>query len=211
RLRQLSGMRPSRFAAAARRSAAQQEGTGSKRRRRRQRAHRDKPAREGTHGRGVQRRGEGLCGRAPGARTLKGREPVPNRVGSAVMAEPERKPERRTRQRAANRAAILDAARRVSSKTDLGEIALRAVAAEAGYAPASIYEYFRNRAELVLALAADDLGQITRALKELPVGENSIAAASRIALDLVRVSGALAASSSTFEDELPPEAERLFN
>ena len=89
----------------------------------------------------------------------------------------ERKVERRTRQRAANRAAILDAARRVAAKTELGEIALRAVAAEAGYAPASVYEYFRNRAELVLALAADDLGAIARALKEPPAGDNRLAAA----------------------------------
>lgn len=124
---------------------------------------------------------------------------------------PQRKSERRTRQRAANRAAILDAARRVAAKTELGEIALRAVAAEAGYAPASVYEYFRNRAELVLALAADDLGQIARALKELPAGERRIEAASRAALDLVKQSGALAASSSTFEGELPAEAERMFN
>lgn len=125
---------------------------------------------------------------------------------------PQRKSERRTRQRAANRAAILDAARRVASKTELGEIALRAVAAEAGYAPASVYEYFRNRAELVLALAADDLGQIARALKDLPAGaEARLEGAAQTALDLVKQSGALAASSSTFEGELPPEAERMFN
>jgi AcrR family transcriptional regulator len=99
----------------------------------------------------------------------------------------------------------------VAAKTELGEIALRAVAAEAGYAPASVYEYFRNRAELVLALAADDLGQIARALKELPAGEARLQAASRAALDLVKQSGALAASSSTFEGELPAEAERMFN
>jgi AcrR family transcriptional regulator len=123
----------------------------------------------------------------------------------------ERKAERRTRQRAANRAAILDAARRVASKTELGEIALRAVAAEAGYAPASVYEYFRNRAELVLALAADDLTQLTRALKDVSADKANIAAAARTALDVVKASGALAASSSVFEEALPPEAERLFN
>jgi AcrR family transcriptional regulator len=126
-------------------------------------------------------------------------------------AKSERKSERRTRQRAANRAAILDAARRVVARTELGEIALRAVAAEAGYAPASVYEYFRNRAELVLALAADDLAQLARALKEIPSERAGIANASRTALDIVRASGALAASSSTFEDALPPEAERMFN
>jgi AcrR family transcriptional regulator len=125
---------------------------------------------------------------------------------------PVRKSERRTRQRAANRAAILDAARRVAAKTELGEIALRAVAAEAGYAPASVYEYFRNRAELVLALAADDLGVIARALKDTSsTGDARLAAAARTTLDLVKASGALAASSATFEDVLPPEAERMFN
>ena len=124
---------------------------------------------------------------------------------------PARKTERRTRQRAANRAAILDAARRVAARTELGEIALRAVAAEAGYAPASVYEYFRNRAELVLALAADDLGVIARTLKDVPAGDGRFVAAARAALDLVKQSSALAASSATFEGELPQEAERLFN
>src|SRR3979490_2085559 len=79
-----------------------------------------------------------------------------------------RRVERRTRQRAANRSAILDAARRVAVGEGAGEISLRAVAGEAGYAPASVYEYFRNRAELVLALAADDLGSLARALRETP-------------------------------------------
>jgi AcrR family transcriptional regulator len=132
-------------------------------------------------------------------------------MSDAAQPKSERKAERRTRQRAANRAAILDAARRVASKTELGEIALRAVAAEAGYAPASVYEYFRNRAELVLALAGDDLSQLTRTLKEMPADQVGIAAAARAALDVVRSSGALAASSSTFEEALPPEAERMFN
>jgi AcrR family transcriptional regulator len=131
-------------------------------------------------------------------------------MSDASAPRTERKAERRTRQRAANRAAILDAARRVASKTELGEIALRAVAAEAGYAPASVYEYFRNRAELVLALAGDDLGQLTRSLKETPE-KAGLAAVARTALDVVRNSGALAASSSTFEEALPQEAERMFN
>lgn len=132
-------------------------------------------------------------------------------MSDAAEQKSERKAERRTRQRAANRAAILDAARRVAGKTELGEIALRAVAAEAGYAPASVYEYFRNRAELVLALAGDDLGQLTRALKDVQAGKTGVASAARVALDIVRASGALAASSSTFEEALPAEAERMFN
>ena len=51
-----------------------------------------------------------------------------------------RRVERRTRQRTANRAAIIDAARRVATREGAGALSLRAVAAEAGYAPASVYE-----------------------------------------------------------------------
>src|ERR1700754_4648214 len=77
-----------------------------------------------------------------------------------------RRAERKPRQRAANRGAIVEAARRVAAREGTHELSLRAVAAEAGYAPASVYEYFRNRAELVLALAAEDLAQASRMLKE---------------------------------------------
>jgi AcrR family transcriptional regulator len=105
-----------------------------------------------------------------------------------------RRVERRTRQRAANRGAILDAARRVATREGSHALSLRAVAAEAGYAPASVYEYFRNRAEMVLALAAEDLGQVARSLRES-----------------VKVSGALPAAVATLESgAAPSEAERLF-
>ena len=127
----------------------------------------------------------------------------------AMSEAPSRRTERKHRQRAANRGAILDAARRVAAREGTGDLSLRAVAAEAGYAPASVYEYFRNRAEMVLALAADDLGQMARSLKESSGGQ---AGAARAALELVRTSGALAAAAATLERaEAPPEAERLFN
>src|SRR5437868_5964602 len=87
------------------------------------------------------------------------RESFYDRTMSEALA---RRVERRTRQRATNRAAILEAARRVAAKEGAGNLSLRAVAAEAGYAPASVYEYFQNRAELVLALASDELSQLTR-------------------------------------------------
>jgi AcrR family transcriptional regulator len=125
-----------------------------------------------------------------------------------------RRIERRTRQRAANRGAILDAARRVAAREGTGELSLRAVAAEAGYAPASVYEYFRNRAELVLALGAEDLGSLARSLREAGQGASGpgIGAAAKIVLDAVRVSRALPAAAATLEgSEAPAEAERLFN
>jgi AcrR family transcriptional regulator len=127
-----------------------------------------------------------------------------------------RRIERRSRQRAANRGAILEAARRVAAREGAGELSLRAVAGEAGYAPASVYEYFRNRAELVLALAAEDMGSLARAVRESAVGREggagAFAAAAKAALDIMRVSGALSAATATLEGaDAPPEAERLFN
>src|SRR5262249_17457848 len=122
-----------------------------------------------------------------------------------------RRVERRTKQRAANRGAILDAARRVALREGAGELSLRAVAAEAGYAPASVYEYFHNRAEMVLALApaADDLSQMVRALREAGGGQ---AGAARAALESLKTGGALPAAAATLESgSAPTEAERLFN
>src|SRR5882672_688834 len=107
-----------------------------------------------------------------------------------------RRAERKHRQRAANRGAIIDAARRVATREGTSDLSLRAVAAEAGYAPASVYEYFRNRAELVLALAADDLGLATKALKEAPGGQ---AAAIKAVFDLLKASAALPAAVATLE------------
>lgn len=125
------------------------------------------------------------------------------------MSDPlARRVERRTRQRAANRGAILEAARRVASREGAGALSLRAVAAEAGYAPASVYEYFRNRAELVLALAAEDLGQVVKALRE---SGGTQAGAVRAMLESLKTSGALPAAVATLETgTAPPEAERLF-
>lgn len=121
-----------------------------------------------------------------------------------------RRSERRTRQRAANRASILEAARKVAGREGTAQLSLRAVAAEAGYAPASVYEYFRNRADLVLALAADDLAQATRTLRE-GTGAGK-AQAIRAAFDLVRDSQALAAAFGVLAGgETATEAERLFN
>ena len=120
-----------------------------------------------------------------------------------------RRAERKTRQRAANRGAIVDAAKRVAMREGSGDLSLRAVAAEAGYAPASVYEYFRNRAELVLALAADELGQMARGLRDSPGGQ---ANAARTVLQAIKESGALAAAASVLEEgEAPSEAERIFN
>ena len=69
-------------------------------------------------------------------------------------------PRRRSRQ--ASRAAILEAARRVAVRDGARDMSLRGVAAEAGFAPAALYGYFRSKDELLLALAAEDLTQLAR-------------------------------------------------
>ena len=125
---------------------------------------------------------------------------------------PSRRIERKSRQRAANRAAIIEAARRVAARAGTSGLALRAVAAEAGYAPASVYEYFRNRAELVLALAAEDLGHLARILRELPKEGGNLSNSGHVALVALQESGALGAAVSSLEaSKVPPDAERLFN
>lgn len=123
-----------------------------------------------------------------------------------------RRAERRTRQRANNRAAILDAARRIAAQHGAGNLSLRSVAAEAGYAPASVYEYFHNRAELVLALASDDLSVVARELRDRKQSEAPVKAAAAAVLEFLRHNRALpAAALSLASHPSPPEVERLFN
>src|SRR6202012_2732836 len=79
--------------------------------------------------------------------------------------------ERRVRQRGASRDSILGAARAVAAREGARNLSLRAVAAEAGFAPAALYGYFAGKDELLLALAADDLSALARAIGEGGAGE----------------------------------------
>jgi AcrR family transcriptional regulator len=123
--------------------------------------------------------------------------------------------ERRTRERGATRASILQAARRVAAREGARNLSLRGVAAEAGYAPAALYGYFAGKDDLLLALAAEDLAAISRAMREAIAaggGTSKLAAASSAALALLlgnetmaAAHGALSATAGT------GDAERLFN
>lgn len=118
--------------------------------------------------------------------------------------------ERRARQRGATRASILDAARVVAAREGARNLSLRAVAAEAGFAPAALYGYFTGKDELLLALAADDLQALARAMRE--AGAGNLGAAASVALELLRGNETFAAAQGA----LPSagggsEAERLFN
>jgi AcrR family transcriptional regulator len=73
--------------------------------------------------------------------------------------------ERKVKAHLAARASILEAARRVATRDGARNLSLRGVAAEAGFAPAALYSYFTNKDEILLALAADDLSSLAKAMR----------------------------------------------
>jgi len=129
-------------------------------------------------------------------------------MGEAAVQFP-RERRRREGGKQASRVAILEAARRVAAREGARDLSLRGVAAEAGFAPAALYGYFRNKDELLLALAAEDLTQLARVMK----GSGGLAAAGAAALDLLRGAETMAAASAALSEGTSDlnEAERLFN
>ena len=123
--------------------------------------------------------------------------------------------ERRAREHLATRAAILDAARRVAARDGARDLSLRGVAAEAGFAPAALYSYFTGKDELLLALAAEDLSFIARAMRGAAAGhegKGKLAAAAAVALELLRTTETIAAGSAVLPANAGTgDAERLFN
>src|ERR1700727_4083173 len=104
-----------------------------------------------------------------------------------------RKPRPQHVSKAQSRSQILEAARRVAARDGARDLALRGVAAEAGFAPAALYGYFRNKDELLLALAADDLTSLARAMRGSGAG---LAGAGAVALALLRGTATMAAASA---------------
>ena len=124
------------------------------------------------------------------------------------------KQQRRERERSRTRASILDAARRVATREGARNLSLRAAAAEAGYAPAALYGYFRNKDELLLALAAEDLSALARAMREVVQGreQGKLGAAAAVALDLLENTETFAAVPSALPQHAgTSDAERVFN
>jgi len=123
--------------------------------------------------------------------------------------------ERRAREHLATRAAILDAARRVAARDGARDLSLRGVAAEAGFAPAALYSYFSGKDDLLLALAAEDLSSVARAMRGAAAGREGpgkLVAAASAALDLLRSTETIAAGSAALPSAAGTgEAERLFN
>ena len=120
---------------------------------------------------------------------------------------------RRAQAHAATRSAILEAARRVGARD--GDLSLRAVAAEAGFAPAALYGYFSGKDDLLLSLAAEDMTQLTRAMREASAsaqGHGRLAATARAALSNPSGTESLAGALAALPAEAGArDAERLFN
>src|ERR1700712_2689693 len=109
-------------------------------------------------------------------------------MGEAAVQFPK---ERRRREggKQAARVAILEAARRVAAREGARNLSLRGVAAEAGFAPAALYGYFAGKDELLLALAAEDLSALSRAMRDAVAsagGTGQLAAAAGAALGLLK-------------------------
>jgi len=123
--------------------------------------------------------------------------------------------ERRNRVRNTTRAAILEAARRVAERDGARNLSMRGVAAEAGFAPAALYGYFRNKDELMLALAADDLSRIAYVMRDATkqhAPDGQFAAAASAALELLANTETLAAASAAMAAcTNESEVQRVFN
>jgi AcrR family transcriptional regulator len=98
----------------------------------------------------------------------------------------------------------------VATRDGARDLSLRGVAAEAGFAPAALYGYFRNKDELLLALAADDLTALARAMRGAGTA-GGLAGAGAAALDLLRGAETMAAASGALAGGGGGDAERLFN
>ncbi|MGD0143252.1 MAG: TetR family transcriptional regulator [Rhizomicrobium sp.] len=76
-------------------------------------------------------------------------------------------------QQRTTRAAILEAARRLAVRDDASELTLARVADEADFSPNTVYAYFVNKNELMLAIVAEDLAALAREMRDVfPANED---------------------------------------
>lgn len=119
--------------------------------------------------------------------------------------------ERRSRARSLTRAAILEAAGKVAARDGAANLSLRSVAAEAGFAPAALYGYFASKSELLIALAAEDLGRLARTVREAHDGSR-LGTAAGAALDVLLHTETIAAVPGALPSHAGAgDTERLFN
>lgn len=121
----------------------------------------------------------------------------------------------RDRKRQRSRAGILAAARELVLEQGADAVSLREVAARAGYSPASLYEYFGSKEEIVRALASEVATRLLARLAAVPaslaaprrlarLGESYIAFARENPQDYLLLFSHLRSGRRAHEDALPP-------
>jgi AcrR family transcriptional regulator len=129
--------------------------------------------------------------------------------------------ERRERERAAVRKQIIDAAEQIAADQDLETVTIRAIAGVIEYSPALIYEYFRNKDEILTALMRQGFGRLHTVLAKIVSAAQTPAGAIE---DIGLAYWAFAFASPTLyhlmhalrsvpfgTDETPPEAKACFH
>ncbi|HEX3945044.1 MAG TPA: TetR family transcriptional regulator [Rhizomicrobium sp.] len=84
-----------------------------------------------------------------------------------LTAETDAQDSRLARRHAA-RATIIEAGRKIAMRDGVAELSLSAVAAEAGLNPSTVFGYFRNKDELLLATVAEDLAAVAALMRREP-------------------------------------------
>lgn len=74
-------------------------------------------------------------------------------------------PQNRLLRRNAARTAILQAGRRVAERDGIAAFSLSSVAAEAGFGPSTVFGYFRNKDELLVAIIAEELAHVASLMR----------------------------------------------
>jgi AcrR family transcriptional regulator len=74
----------------------------------------------------------------------------------------------RQRRHTKNRQAILDVAARLIAKHGYEKLSLREVARQADYSPAGLYEYFKSKEDILLALSEQISIRMIAAMNEIP-------------------------------------------
>jgi AcrR family transcriptional regulator len=113
--------------------------------------------------------------------------------------------------RKAQRTALLEAAREVILSSGLASLKFGDVADRAGLARSSVYEYFKTKGDLVVALVEEEVpawsADVSKALADSTSAEESVAAFVRTVLELVK-SGRHELPFALAEGELDADARR---
>lgn len=128
--------------------------------------------------------------------------------------------ERRERERAAVREQIIEAAEKIAADKDWDAVTIRAVAAAIEYSPALIYEYFKNKDEMLVALMRKGFARLHETLAEASATaatpEAAVEALGLAYWDFALASPTLYQLMHGFRgvpfgtDETPPEARACF-